>query len=101
MGTNHYRAFQVNTNSQSSVARYARLEELLKVLFTQPDHVSLPTDLVAFLADGEVEVQDDNFGTVYANIACPCIKQALYTLGGFPAVSKGNWQAIDWPWNKD
>jgi hypothetical protein len=64
-------------------------------------YVSLPTDLIAILADGEVEVQDDNFGTVYANIACPCIKQVWYTLGGFPAASKGNWQAIDWPWNKD
>lgn len=101
VGTNHYRAFQVNTNSQSSVARYARLEELLKALYTQPDKVSLPVDLIAILADGKVEAQEDNFGTVYANIACPGIKQVWYRLGGFPTASKGNWQAIDLPWNKN
>lgn len=101
VGTNHYRAFQANTNSQSTLARYARLEELLQVLYTQPDHVSRPADLIALLADGEVEAQDDSFGTVYANIACPGMKQVWHTFGGFPAASKGNWQYVEWPWKEE
>jgi len=57
--------------------------------------------LIALLADGKVEVQGDDFGTVYANIACPGITQVWHTLGGFPAASMGNWQCIDWPWKDD
>jgi hypothetical protein len=57
--------------------------------------------LIAILADEKVEVQGDNFGTVYANIACPSLNQVWHTFGGFPAASKGNWQSIDWPWNEN
>ena len=101
VGTNHYRAFQVNTNSQSSVSCLSRLEELLGILYTQPDNVRLPADLIAILADAEVEAQEQNFGTVYANIACPGIRQIWHTFGGFPAASKGNWQPIEWPWKEE
>jgi hypothetical protein len=100
VGTNHYRSFQVNTNSQSSLSRFARLEELLKVLYSQPGNVSLPIDLIAILADAEVEAQEQNFGTVYANIACPATRQVWHTFGGFPAASKGDWQQIEWPWKE-
>jgi len=55
------------------------------------NNFSLPAGLIAILSDSEVEVQEDNFGTVYANIACLGIKQVRYTLGGFPAASKGKW----------
>jgi hypothetical protein len=65
------------------------------------NNVCFPADLIAIRADGEVDVQGNNLGTVYANIACPGIKQVWYRLGGFPTASKGNWQAIDLPWNKN
>jgi hypothetical protein len=64
-------------------------------------YAGLPADLIAILADEKVEVQGDNFGTVYANIACPSLNQVWHTFGGFPAASKGNWQSIDWPWNEN
>jgi hypothetical protein len=63
-------------------------------------NVSLPIDFIVLLADGEVEAQEDNFGTVYANIALPGIKQVWHTYSGFPVVSKDNWIGIDRHWNE-
>jgi hypothetical protein len=98
VGTNHYCAIQMDAKTGSSESRYRRVEELINALYVNPDKVSLPADLIAILADSEVEVQKENYGTVYANIACPATKQVWHTFGGFPAASKGDWQQIDWPW---
>jgi hypothetical protein len=101
VGTNHYCTFQMNPDRGSSGSRYDRVEELIKALYIQPDKVSFPSDLIAILADAKVEAQEENYGTVYANIACPGTRQVWHTFGGFPAASKGDWQQIDWPWKEE
>jgi Acyl-coenzyme A:6-aminopenicillanic acid acyl-transferase len=98
VGTNHYCTCQTNFTTGTSETRYRRVEELVKALYLSKDKVNLPMDLIAILADADVEVNGENFGTVYANIACPSAKQVWYTFGGYPAASKGNWQLVVWPW---
>ncbi len=56
--------------------------------------------LVAALADDEIERRDDTFATVYSNVACPATGEIWYTFGGWPAASVGNWQVVPWPWDR-
>ena len=98
LGTNHYCSHHIDANSSSSETRYGRMEELINTLFAFPAQVNLPVDLIAILADSQVEAREENFGTVCANVACPGTGQVWHTFGGFPAASKGNWHQIDWPW---
>jgi hypothetical protein len=100
VGTNHYCSYQAKAHDGNSEYRYGRVEELLKALYARQDSISLPADLIAILADAGVEAQEDNYGTVYANVACPHTREVWHTFGGFPAASKGDWQRIDWPWKE-
>ena len=59
---------------------------------------SLLWDLVQVLADNGIERRDKDYGTVYANVACPGQHLLWYTLGGYPAASTGAWHALAWPW---
>jgi hypothetical protein len=101
VGTNHYCSLPMDENSESSESRYERLEGLITTLVSYPDKVNIPADLIAILADPQVEAHEENFGTVCANLACPGTGQVWHTFGGFPAASKGDWHQIDWPWKLD
>lgn len=82
----------------SSHARYERLEELLRARSSRLEEPDVPTDLIQILADSGVEQRGAEYGTVYANIACPSKRLIWYTFGGYPAASQGDWHRLDWPW---
>jgi hypothetical protein len=98
VGTNHSCIYESKEQNEDSQSRYRRLEALVGELFPGARGHHLPGDLIAILADERVEAREDDYGTVYANVACPSREEIWYTLGGYPAASKGNWQRIDWPW---
>ncbi len=81
-----------------SQRRLARLETLAQGLFARDDALTMPWDLIQILADDGVEKRDKDYGTVYANVACPNQRWLWYTLGGYPAASAGAWRALAWPW---
>jgi len=82
--------------SESSARRLKRLTEL--VGNNEWEGVHPPDDLIAILADDRVEQRGGNYITVEAAVACPAEKIIWYTLGGYPAASRGNWVRIEWPW---
>jgi hypothetical protein len=59
----------------------------------------MPWDLVRILPDHGVEGRDEDYGTVYANVACPGADCLWYTFGGYPAASAGVWRRLAWPWS--
>jgi hypothetical protein len=85
------------TNSQ---LRLRRMEELTRELCGRGDVVDTPWDLICILADPGVEVRGEDYGTVYANVACPSLREIWYTFGGYPAASAGTWQQVVWPWER-
>jgi hypothetical protein len=90
VGTNHHPGDP--EAGKDSVARYQRLQERVSTLAS--GRVSIPEDLIAILADDGVEARGQGYGTVYANVACPSSGALWYTLGGYPAASRGNWQQL-------
>ncbi len=101
-GTNHYLARGTPTAAEayapSSVRRYERLAKVLGGLNRADGPPDLPWDLIRVLAGPGVEQRDQDYGTVYANVACPASGELWTTLGGYPAASAGTWQRLDWPW---
>ena len=98
VGTNHYCTGEMKEQNEGSLSRYRRLEELVGALYNREDSVRIPTDLIVILADDGVEKRHNDYGTVYANVACPSSREIWYTFGGYPAASKGSWRQINWPW---
>jgi hypothetical protein len=81
-----------------SQLRFRRMEELAYELCGRSQVKDAPRDLRRILADPGVEVRDESHGTVYANVACPSLREIWYTFGGYPAASAGAWQQLAWPW---
>ena len=108
VGTNHYCACGIEMQDEDSERRYNRLEELVRALYNCGGSLNLPADLIGILADDAIERRGANlssansgganFGTAYANVACPSRGAIWYTFGGFPAASHGDWQCVEWPW---
>jgi hypothetical protein len=98
-GTNHCLGSD-DDGSMSSRLRFHRLEELARELCGRGETVEAPEDLIRILADPGVEVRGEDYGTVYANVACPSTGEMWYTFGGYPAASAGAWQQMVWPWKR-
>jgi hypothetical protein len=101
VGTNHYCTHTATNGSEDSVSRYYRMEELVGTLSAGEDSVKIPDDIITILADDRVEKRSSDFTTVYANVACPSSGEVWHTFGGYPAASKGLWQRVVSPWNKE
>jgi hypothetical protein len=99
VGTNHCLGAN-DVGSTSSQLRFHRLEELARELCGRGEAVDTPRDLIRILADPGVEVRGEDYGTVYANVACPSTGEMWYTFGGYPAASTGVWQQMAWPWRR-
>jgi hypothetical protein len=100
---NHYCAVGDGGDLEPRAAsrlRFERMAELLGKLYDRGTTADLPWDLVRILADAGVEVRGQDYGTVYANVACPSQHTVWYTFGGYPAASAGAWRRIEWPWEK-
>jgi len=96
IGTNHSRSTKPADISESSAQRLDRFTEL--VGWNDWEGIITPGDLITILADDRVEQRDGNYITVESAVACPGEKFIWYTLGGYPAASRGNWSRIEWPW---
>ncbi len=97
--TNHYcicpdPALAAEESASSTVSRFRRMEHLVRALYASPTAPRLPADLIRILADDAIERRDPDYGTVYANVACTSSGKIWYTLCGYPAASRGNWQRI-------
>jgi hypothetical protein len=100
VGTNHCCDIDGAGDSEhltSSRRRFQRMEELTRKLYGR-DSVDTPKDLIRILADPDVEARGEDYGTVYANVACPSLGEVWYTFGGYPAASAGVWRQVEWPW---
>jgi len=100
-GTNHYYVNDFRSGDDDeysrSVARLNRVNDLMRDIDTaNPSNIY--RELRKVLADYMVEARGDEYYTVYSNIACPVGGEILYTFGGYPAASSGNWQKLPWPW---
>ncbi|HEY5276336.1 MAG TPA: C45 family peptidase [Coriobacteriia bacterium] len=98
VGTNHVNGAAPSAGDESSRSRQARMEAMATELYERELPASLPGDLVAMLADDGVERRRQNFATAYAAVACPGSGELWFTLGGYPAASRGVWQRVPWPW---
>jgi hypothetical protein len=95
--TNHATVLDEPPTADSR-SRHARMESLADELSRQPLGPRPPGDLIAMLADGEIERRGADFSTVYATVACPAGGSVWFTFGGCPAASLGDWQPVAWPW---
>ncbi|MGH2748423.1 MAG: C45 family autoproteolytic acyltransferase/hydrolase [Actinomycetota bacterium] len=97
IATNHYVARgdidQTQLYLGSSRPRYERILELL-----QDPVRSTPDDLIAVLADPEVEQNRQGRATVYSAVACPATGRLWWACGAIPSASRGSWNVIEWPW---
>jgi len=98
VGTNHVHGAAPSAGDQNSRSREARMEVMAAELYERELPATLPGDLVVMLADDGVERRRQSFATAYAAVACPGSGELWFTLGGYPAASKGAWQRIPWPW---
>ena len=96
IGTNHSHTMKLADISDTSALRFSRLTEL--VGRSSCEESTALTDLITILADDRVEQRDGRYVTVEAAVACPARELIWYTLGGYPAVSCGNWARMEWPW---
>jgi hypothetical protein len=87
--TNHADNTTFSATSESSLKRRRRLDELV-IQRNNWKSLRIPLDLIRILADDGVEQRGKNSFTVYSAIACPAEKRQWYTLGGYPAASRGN-----------
>ena len=96
-GTNHYQQLvtpqPAADYAAGSVKRLQVMEDRLSALAESPQS----QDLIAILADPEVEQHQPDYGTVYSNLVNLTKKACWFTFGGFPAASRGNWEKLAWP----
>jgi len=97
-GSNHYQRLATpqlpEDYASNSLKRLEALHRQLTALPKQPSS----QDLIAVLADPDVEQHQADYGTVYSNLVCLTQHELWFTFGGFPAASRGNWQKMPWPW---
>jgi hypothetical protein len=109
VGTNHFctlpspPAEDEAIQPLSSQSRYRRLENLAVAVFSRHPpganmRDSLPRELIALLADDEIERRSGEIQTAYSNVACPATNEIWYTFGGYPSASRGDWGRLAWPW---
>jgi len=79
----------VGTNLRRRVDR-------LHVLWKPP--TKTPQDLIAMLADPEIEDVSIEGGTLYSNYACPSTGEIWFAAGQVPSASRAPWQLVSWPW---
>lgn len=97
VATNHYVAREDVDQSRlflgTSVARFNRLTECAarSPRFT-------PDDLIAMLADPDVEQNREGRATVYSMVACPADGRMWWSYDATPAASRGSWSVLPWPW---
>ena len=97
VGANHYQFIpEIVGHHEIRPKSLNRVTAMTKRLSELPLNPAL-SDLIGVLADVNVEQYSDDYGTVYANLYNPVSRQLLFTFGGFPAASHGNWQPIPWP----
>ena len=72
----------------------------LKELQTSTANMKPPDDLIRIIADEGVAVgrSQDEFGTVYSNVACLGKRLIWFAYDGLPASRVGTWHKVDWPW---
>jgi len=96
-GTNHYQMlptpFPAVEYAPQSVQRLAAMQEQLVNISQSPE----ARDLIAVLANPQIEQHQEDYGTVYANLYNPTQKTIWFTFGGYPAASQGQWLQIAWP----
>jgi hypothetical protein len=101
-GTNHHLQSlpppEIQEGASNSILRLKRMNHLLEKLYSNEHSKELPWSLVYILGDELIERRGEEVVTVYANVACPGLRQLWYTFGGAPAASQGNWQQLPWPW---
>lgn len=97
VATNHYVARDDIDQSGfflgTSVARFNRLIECVA-----ESPRSAPDDLIAMLADRDVEQNREGRATVYSVVACPADGRMWWAYDATPAASRGSWNALPWPW---
>jgi hypothetical protein len=98
VATNHVHGSAPEAGDESSRSREARLEAMAAELYARGLPASLPGDLVAMLADDDVERRGQRVTTAYAAVTCPGSGELWFTLGGYPAASRGAWERVPWPW---
>jgi hypothetical protein len=98
VATNHVHAAAPEPGDESSRSRHARLEAMAAELYGRELPARLPGDLIAILADDGVERRRPTFATGYSAVACPGSGELWFTLGGYPAASRGAWERVPWPW---
>jgi hypothetical protein len=98
VATNHAAVLDEPPPKGDSRSRQARMEVMVGGLYEQLPGIRLPNELIAILADDEVERRGPDFSTVYATVACPADGSLWFTFGAFPAASRGDWKQVGWPW---
>ncbi|MBG0788189.1 MAG: hypothetical protein H0S79_24135 [Anaerolineaceae bacterium] len=94
VGTNHYQFISgIEGAVEANQSSHHRAEAMVTKLGALPNNPQLK-DLIAVLADPNVEQHGDDYGTVYANLYNPISRQLWFTFGGYPAASQGNWQPV-------
>lgn len=96
IATNHSSRTEPARITESSACRFERLTELAGGI--DWTRARTPGDLITILADDRIEEREGRYITVESAVACPGENKIWYTLGGWPAASRGNWTRIDWPW---
>jgi predicted choloylglycine hydrolase len=95
VGANHYHATSIpgewNEDFTDSRKRQKTVEDILEGMIKTRFGIE---DIKKALAS--VEKENGLSGTVYANIACPALDKIFYACDDFPAVSKGQWEAVVW-----
>ncbi len=97
VGTNHYQFIpEMKDPLAANQSSLLRAEAMATKLGRLPRNPQLK-DLIAILADPNVEQHRENYGTVYANLYNSLSRQLWFTFGGYPAASHGNWQPVPGP----
>jgi hypothetical protein len=97
-GANHACVLDEPPPAGDSRSRQARLETLARGLYAHHPGANLPRELIAMLADDAVERRGPRIWTVYATAACPATGVVWFSFGAYPAASRGEWAAVEWPW---
>ncbi len=97
VGTNHYQFIPEMKNALDTNQSSLQRAETLATKLGELPHNPRLMDLIAVLADPNVEQHRENYGTVYANLYNSLSRQLWFTFGGFPAASHGNWQPVPGP----
>jgi hypothetical protein len=74
-----------------------RRMDRLRRLWAHVELTAMPADLIAMLADSQIEDVGEDSGTLYSNVACPSLGLGWFAAGEVPAPSRSEWRSIAWP----